>query len=211
MLTQVSCDGRLALVHNGIIENYQELKRELKKRHHFVSETDTEVLVHLIEDLYQGDLPSAVREALLRVRGTYGIAVISAKEPSRIIAARMGSPLILGVGSGENFIASDVSAFLGYTNQVVYLNDGEIVDMRREGFDLYDLSNRKVAHELSLVEWTQEESEKGGYVHFMLKEIMEQPEVIINSTRGRMRLEEGLVVLGGLKDVEDRLKKLIGL
>lgn len=204
-----SCDGNIALVHNGIIENYQEIKSDLaKKGHKFVSETDTEVLAHLIEELYTGDLLCAVNEALSIVRGTYGIAVISAQEPDRIIAARMGSPLILGVGNNENFVASDVSAFLGHTNQVVYLNDGEIVDVRKKEFTLYDLKNNKLACKIDKVEWTLEESEKGGFEHFMLKEIMEQPDVVRNSSRGRIILEEGNVMLGGLKTVEEKLKEI---
>ncbi len=120
----------------------------------------------------------------------------------------MGSPLILGVSDKGNFIASDVSAFLGYTNQVVYLNDGEVADVRKDGFELLDLHKNKLTSNIDEVEWSLEESKKGGYEHFMLKEIMEQPEVIINSTRGRINIEEGLVILGGLRDVSDRLKTI---
>jgi glucosamine--fructose-6-phosphate aminotransferase (isomerizing) len=204
-----SCDGKIALVHNGIIENYQEIKGELsKKGHKFVSDTDTEVLTHLIEDLYKGDLFKAVQEALKRVRGAYGIAVIAQDEPNHIVAARMGSPLILGVGEKENFVASDVSAFLGHTKQVVYLNDGEIVDVKKDSFELFDLDKNKLDKQISEVEWSLEESEKGGYEHFMLKEIMEQPEVIKNSTRGRIVLEDGDVMLGGLKAVEKELGEI---
>lgn len=202
----LSCDGKIALVHNGIIENYSEIKTKLtKKGHKFVSDTDTEVLTHLIEDLYKGDLLEAVRQALSLVRGAYGIAVISENEPNRVIAARMGSPLILGVGNGENFIASDVSAFLGHTNQVVYLNDGDLVDVKQNNFQLYDLGNNKKDIQVRSVDWSIEESEKGGYDHFMLKEIMEQPEVIRNTSRGRIIMSEGNVKLGGLRDVSDRL------
>lgn len=202
----LSCDGKIALVHNGIIENYGEIKEKLlKKGHKFVSDTDTEVLTHLIEDLYKGDLLESVRQALTLVRGAYGIAVISETEPDRIIAARMGSPLILGVGKDENFIASDVSAFLGHTNQVVYLNDGDLVDVKKNNFHLYDVSNNKKDAEISSVDWSLEESEKGGYDHFMLKEIMEQPDVIRSTSRGRIIMGEGNVRLGGLTDVIDRL------
>jgi len=204
-----SCDGKIALVHNGIIENYQELKRDLlSKGHKFVSETDTEVLTHLVEELYKGDLLCSVREALKRVTGAYGIAVICAEEPDRIIAARLGSPLILGVGDGENFVASDVAAILGHTKQVVYLNDGEIADVRMDHFEITNLENHKLPCTVSEVEWTLEESEKGGYDHYMLKEIMEQPEVIRNSMRGRINLAEGDVKLGGLEDVADRLRSI---
>lgn len=205
----VSCDGGIALVHNGIIENYTEIKKSLvKKGHKFVSDTDTEVLTHLIEDFYRGDLLCAVQEALSLIKGAYGIAVIAEKEPNRIIAARMGSPLILGVGDKENFVASDVSAFLGHTNQVVYLNDGEIVDVCSDGFELYDLTKSPKKCQVDQVEWDIEKSEKMGFDHFMLKEIMEQPEVIKNSTRGRIILDEGNVVLGGLRDVVDRLSEI---
>ncbi len=204
-----SQDKKIALVHNGIIENYQELKSELLAAgHKFLSQTDTEVLAHLIGEVYEGDLLGAVGKALKRVRGAYGIAVISQDEPDRIIAARMGSPLILGVGRGENFIASDVSAFLGHTKQVVYLNDGEIVDVRSDSFDIYNLDNQKLECDVCEVNWTLEESEKGGYEHFMLKEIMEQPEVIKNSILGRIILDEGDVKLGGLEEIKDRLSKV---
>lgn len=203
------CQKEIAIVHNGIIENYQEIKAELSRSgHHFSSETDTEVLAHLIEELYQGDLLEAVRKALAKVRGAYGIAAIHRNEPGRIIAARMGSPLILGVGKGENFVASDVSAFLGHTRKVVYLNDGEIVDLNGESYNILNLDNQKINGQVSEVEWSLEESEKGGWDHFMLKEIMEQAEVIRNSTRGRINLQEGNVILGGLQDVKDKLKNI---
>lgn len=205
----LSCDGKIALVHNGIIENYQELKADLiKKGHQFVSETDTEVLTHLVEELYCGDLLCAVQSALRKVTGTYGIAVIHASEPDRIIAARLGSPLVLGIGNGENFVASDVSAILGHTSQVVYLNDGEMADVKLDSFEVMDLDRKKLTCKVSEIEWTLEESEKGGYEHYMLKEIMEQPEVIRNSTRGRIVASVGDVKLGGLESVEDRLREI---
>ncbi len=205
----LSEDGKIALVHNGIIENYQEIKQQLlAEGHHFKSETDTEVLAHLIGKLYSGDLLEAVQAALLEVRGAYGIAVIHADEPERIVAARMGSPLIFGVGANEFFVASDASAFVGHTNKVIYLNDGEIVDINKDGYKLYDTEKNPIDGSLSEIEWTLEESERGGYDHFMLKEIMEQPEVIKNSTRGRILLEEGDVKLGGLEDVRERLRDI---
>lgn len=203
----LSCDKKIALVHNGIIENYQELKSDLQnKGHKFNSDTDTEVLTHLVEELYKGDILRAVRDALNKVTGTYGIAVVHAGEPDRIVAARQGSPLILGIGDGENFVASDVSAILGHTKQVVYLNDGEIADVHINTFEVMDLKNHKLACKVSEVEWTLEESEKGGFDHYMLKEILEQPNVIKNSMRGRIRLAEGDVRLGGLEEVQDRLR-----
>jgi glucosamine--fructose-6-phosphate aminotransferase (isomerizing) len=202
----LSNDKKIAIVHNGIIENYQEIKEKLLKNgHKFSSDTDTEVLGHLIGDFYKGDLLCAVREALSMVRGAYGIAVVSADEPGRIVAARFGSPLILGIGEGENFVASDVSAFLGHTKNVVYLNDGELVDLRENTYSIYDLNNNRLSCKVSKVEWSLEESEKGGYDHFMLKEIMEQPEVIKNSTRGRILFSEGDVRLGGLEQVSEKL------
>lgn len=205
----LSCDGKIALVHNGIIENYQEIKEKLKKKgHKFVSDTDTEVLTHLVEELYRGDLRCAVQEALKRVTGTYGIAVIHADEPDRIIAARLGSPLILGVGDGENFVASDVSAILGHTKNVVYLNDGEVADVHMDTFEVTNLNNSKISCQVSEVEWTLEESEKGGFDHYMLKEMMEQPNVIRNSIRGRIVPNEGDVRLGGLEEVQDRLREI---
>lgn len=204
----VSCDGRIAVVHNGIIENYEKLKsRLIKEGHKFVSETDTEVLAHLIERHYKKDLKCAVLEALSEVEGTYGIAVVSADEPGRILAARMGSPLVLGVGNKENFVASDVSAILGYTKQVVYLNDGEVADVMADSFNLTDIKNNKVECNISEIEWSLEESEKGGFDHFMLKEIMEQPDVIRNTTRGRL-LDSGDIKLGGLEEVEKRLQDI---
>jgi len=205
----LSCKKDIALVHNGIIENYQELKSELKKKGHvFLSDTDTEVLTHLIESYYEADLLVAVRCALKRIKGTYGIAVISSKEPERIIAARSGSPLILGVGDGENFVASDASAILGHTNQVVYLNDGEIADITIKSFEISDLDENKKECEISEVEWSLEESKKTGHETFMIKEILEQPEVIRNSTRGRIVIGDGDVKLGGLDSVADRLREV---
>lgn len=204
-----SCSGDIAVVHNGIIENYQTLRDDLKKKgHKFVSETDSEVLAHLIEDFYKKDLRDAVLKALKCVQGTYGIAVISSKNPTELIAARKGSPLVLGIGNNENFIASDVAAILGYTNQVVYLNDGEIARVTNHDFQITDMDNQKVKCAINKIEWTLEESQKGGHDHFMLKEILEQPKVVIDSTRGRLLREEGSVKLGGLEDVEEDLRKI---
>lgn len=205
----LSCKGDIAVVHNGIVENYQELKKELQnKGHKFVSETDSEVLAHLIEEYFKGDLKEAVLMSLQKVEGTYGIVVLSDKNNDELIVARKGSPLIIGVGNGENFIASDVSAILGYTSQVVYLNDGEVAVVKRDSFEISTLENEKIEREADKIEWTLEESEKGGHPHFMIKEIMEQPEVIRNSTRGRLIKEEGKVKLGGLEAVEERLKEI---
>ena len=159
----LSNDGKLALVHNGIIENYQEIKTALLAEGNiFHSDTDTEVLAHLIGKLYAGDLLEAVQQALKQVRGAYGIAVVHADEPNRLVAARMGSPLIFGVGHNEFFVASDVSAFLGHTNKVIYLNDGEVVDIHKNDYRIYDFDKNDVKSAINEVEWTLEESEKGG-------------------------------------------------
>jgi len=204
-----SCSGKIALVHNGIIENYQELKKDLsKKGHKFVSETDTEVLVHLVEEYYKGNLEEAVKTALSKVLGAYGICVISSDEPEKIVAARMGSPLIIGVGNNENFFASDVSAILGYTKQVIYLNDGEIVVATSEGISITRLNGDAVRAEIAEIEMTLEQSQKSGHPHYMLKEIMEQPQVVVDSTKGRLLTTDGNVRLGGLKEISDKLRDI---
>lgn len=204
----VNNDGTLFLIHNGIIENFQVIKKGLlKSGYKFNSETDSEVLVHLIDNfLKEGyDLTKSVQLALNEVEGTYGLAIVYSKEPDKIIAARKGSPLIIGIGENENFIASDVSAILAYTKQIIYLDDGEIGIVKRDSFmakNIHDLEIEKEVHEITM---TLDEIDKGGYPHFMLKEIMEQPETVRNSLRGRLREEEGIAVLGGLADVADKL------
>ncbi len=202
--------GDFALVHNGIIENYASIRERLKRKGYvFRSETDTEALVHLIDDVQKStELPleEAVRQALTQVVGTYGIAVISASDPDLLIAARNGSPLIMGVRDGEYFIASDAAALVEHTRQVVYLNDGEIVVLRRSGFFVRTIDNESLEKEISALEWDLEEIEKSGYEHFMLKEIMEQPESLENCMRGRIRVEENSIKLGGLIDVLDQLR-----
>lgn len=204
-----SRNSRFALVHNGIIENYGSLRERLSKVGHvFSSETDTEVLVHLIDEIQQGtDLPldEAVRQALTQVVGTYGIVVVSENEPDQLIAARKGSPLLLGIGEDEYFIASDASPLIEHTRQVVYLNDGEMVVVRRDGYEVRTIEGMPLHKEVYELEWSLEEIEKGGYEHFMLKEIMEQPEALTNCMRGRVRVDENLIRLGGLKEVMDQL------
>lgn len=198
------CKNKIFLVHNGIIENYKALKEVLIKNGHiFRSETDTEVLSHLIEENYKGNLLEAVEVALSYVRGTYGIAVISSYEKDKIIAARYGSPLIIGLSDGENIIASDSSAILRHTKQVVYLEEGEIVVVKRDGFT----SKKDVSFKdrITTLEWKIEDAEKGGFPHFMLKEINEQPKVIKDSIRGRLLEDEGVSKLGGLEDVKEGL------
>ncbi|HEY5564199.1 MAG TPA: glutamine--fructose-6-phosphate transaminase (isomerizing) [Rhodothermia bacterium] len=207
----ISSDGRFALVHNGIIENYASLRERLiKDGYTFRSQTDTEVLVHLIHDVAKRtglDLVESIRQALTQVIGTYGIAVVSADLPDTIIAARKGSPLILGVGEGEYFIASDAAALIEYTKQVVYLNDGEMVVIRRSGFEVTTIDNVRLNKEVHRLEWDLSLIEKGGYEHFMFKEIMEQPDAIRDCLRGRIRPEDATIKLGGLIDVMDRFKE----
>ena len=183
----LDCEGKIALIHNGIIENHMELRTQLLyDGHKFTSETDTEVLVHLIESNYEGDLERAVKDSLLQVQGSYSIAVLHKDEEDKIIAARNLSPLVVGVGSGENFIASDVAALLDYTNKVVFVMDNEVVKLGREGFEISTIQGEPVSREIESVNWSVEDAEKGGYEHFMLKEIFEQPIAIHNSLLGRI-------------------------
>jgi glutamine---fructose-6-phosphate transaminase (isomerizing) len=207
----VSTAGDFALVHNGIIENYGTLTQNLKRKgYKFKSQTDTEVLVHLIDDVRKSTglpLPEAVRQALTQVVGTYGIAVVTRDESDLLIAARKGSPLILGVGDGEYFLGSDAAPLIEHTRQVVYLNDGEIVTIHRDGFEVRTIDNEVLDKEVHELEWDLEQIEKGGYEHFMLKEIMEQPDALANAMRGRIRRDENCIKLGGLIDVMDQLKE----
>ncbi len=201
--------GKLALIHNGIIENYRVLKTFLENEGvTFDSETDTEVLAKLIGHFHQGDLADAVRKALREVRGTFGIAVLHADEPDRIVAARRGSPLIVGVGDGEYIIASDASAIIQHTPQVIYLSDNEVADISRKGFRTTTLDAAPVSKEVEEIEWTLEQLELGGHEHFMLKEIFEQPEALRTCMRGRIDLQDGRVILGGLSGVARELTRI---
>jgi glutamine---fructose-6-phosphate transaminase (isomerizing) len=203
------CKGDLWLVHNGIIENYIELKKHLEEKgHKFLSETDTEVISHLIEDFYEGDLEKAFQKTLKLLKGTYGIALMHADHPGKILAARKGSPLVIGLGEGETIIASDVSAIVRYTKQVIYLDDGEIASINGDGFKIFNFDYKEINKEVTEIEWDAEKIEKEGFPHFMLKEIFEQPETIINSTRGRLIASDGKVKLGGLEGVADRLREI---
>ena len=195
----VADGGRLALVHNGIIENYASLRAGLEKRGvKFLSQTDTEVLAHLIAVFDKGDYLAAVSEALKRVEGTYGIATISARHPGEMIVARKGSPLVIGVGDGEIVVASDVSAIVAYTRQVIYLQDGDVARVTPDGVDVHSLDNASVTREVQEVDWDIGAIEKGGYEHFMLKEIFEQPEALANTIRGRLDPAGGTAFLSGL-------------
>ena len=205
------CNGDIWLIHNGIIENYRELKVSLiEKGHTFASDSDTEVLAHLIEEHLKNekDFEQAVFATLNEVRGTYGLAIQYKKDPSKIIGARMGSPLALGVGDGEYFIASDASPILKHTKKIIFLEDGEVVVMTPGGHSIHKLDATKVERAHQEIDWNAEEAQKGGYEHFMLKEIMEGPEVVENTTRGRILIESGKVRLGGLESVAERLRQI---
>src|SRR5687768_3632640 len=198
------CNDRIAVVHNGIIENAGALRERLAERGHvFKSETDTEVIAHLIEEEYEGDLGDAVRAALRHVEGTYGLVVLSQDSPDEIVAARMGSPLLVGINDGELFVASDAAAIVGHTRRVIYLDDGEMVTLSRSGYLMRDLENTHVDKTIDEISWDLKEIEKGGYPHFMLKEIYEQPEAIRNAMRGRLQLSEGTAILGGLSHIDE--------
>jgi glucosamine--fructose-6-phosphate aminotransferase (isomerizing) len=210
--------GKIALVHNGVIENYQALKEQLNRDgdNDFHSQTDTEVLAHLIGSIYQqldgkdskARLVNAVRTALKQVIGTYGIAVVHADIPNFIIGARRGSPLVLGVGKDENFLASDVSAIVAYTRDAVYLNDFDVVAVERDKFEISSLAGETGDHQVSKVEFTAEDIKKGDYPHYMLKEIFEQPDSVRDAMRGRLSLEDCTAKLGGLNMTPEQLREV---
>ena len=185
------CTGRFYVAHNGIIENYLELKRMLaEKGHSFVSATDTEVLPHLIESYYQGDFEESVRSALQDIEGVYGIVAVCVMEPNKIVAARKGPPLVLGIGSGETFIASDVPALLPYTRDMVFLNDGEMAVIDNSGVTIKDFTGRLLCREPETISWSAEMAEKEGHPHFMLKEIYEQPRAVRATLCGRLGADD---------------------
>ncbi|MBP9728401.1 MAG: glutamine--fructose-6-phosphate transaminase (isomerizing) [Candidatus Moranbacteria bacterium] len=205
------CSGGLSLVHNGIIENYVELKERLVKQgHRFTSETDTEVVAHLIEEQLKksgANFEVAFAQTLKELRGTYGIAVVSVSEPEKLFVARMGSPLLIGVGRDEYFVASDVSAILAHTKKVVYLEDGERAVITRGGY-VVKAGSTVQKKAVSDIEWSEKEAKRGGYPHFMLKEIFDQPESFADALRGRLLPDEGTARLGGLREVEKRLESI---
>jgi len=195
----IDWSGKIAIAHNGIIENYNVLKEKLEKKGaKFRTETDSEVIAYLIADCYKGDLDKAFKEAVLLLKGTYGIVCIHSDHPGKIIGARNGSPLVLGIGQGEMFLASDVTAMMAYTKQVVYLEDGEIVFVDANGFVTQDLSDREIQKEVDHINWELQEIEKDGFSHFMEKEIFEQPDSIARALKGRIDLEHATGHLGGL-------------
>lgn len=201
------CDDSLMIVHNGIIENYREIKKELDG-HEIKSETDTEILAHLIEKNYEGDLKEAVVKSLLQVRGTYGIVAMHKNEPQKLVAARMGSPLVVGIGEGEYFLASDASPILPYTKQVVFLNDGEVAEITENSLQIYNLKDQKVEKKIEELTWNEEQAQKQGFPHFMLKEIFDQPTVFEDAIAGRIHFEEGTAVLGGLNMTPEQMKSI---
>ena len=211
--------GEVWVAHNGIIENFKELKRKLEaKGHTFTSESDTEVLAHLVEEHLsaQGgsasggkkDFEKAALAALNEVRGTYGVAIQYKGEPEKLIAGRMGSPIVLGIGKKEHFIASDPSPILKHTKKVLFLNDGEVAVLTPKSHTVYKLTRELVKRTPETLDWSAEEAQKGGYEHFMLKEIMEAPEVVENTLRGRLILAKGEAKLGGLESVAKELAKI---
>ena len=201
--------GKIAIVHNGIIENFRDLKEALIAQGlPFESDTDTEVLAKLIGSFYKGDLHKAVRQALQNVRGTYGLMVCSAADPDTIIAARMGSPVVIGLASDGNLVSSDPSALLAHTKDVVYLEDGDMAVVTKDSYTIHTIAGGKVDRTAEVIAWDAEAVQKQGYDHFMLKEIYEAAEVIKNTTRGRLIADKGLVKLGGLEVVLSQINEL---
>jgi glutamine---fructose-6-phosphate transaminase (isomerizing) len=198
------CTGEITVIHNGIIENFRDLRDQLEARgHHLTSETDTEAIAHLVEEAYQGDLADAVRHALRQLEGAYAIAVMHIGEGDRLIGARKDVPLVVGLGDGESFLASDVAAILAHTDQIVFLEDGDVADLRPWGVTITDVHGAERERTVSTIDWSPEAAEKGGYEHFMLKEIHEQPESLSQSIAGRVDRSDRIEVeeLAGMQDV----------
>ena len=201
---QVSCNKKIALVHNGIIENFKKLREDLEKEGcKFTSQTDTEVIVHLIDEEYEGSLEDAVFSALKKIQGSYAIVVVCEDEPGKIVGARKESPLVIGVGDNENFLASDIPALLKYTNRVTYLDDGELCVITKNSTKVFDENKKEVSKKEELIEWDFKEAEKSGFPHFMLKEIYDQPDAIHQTLRGRVSGIERSV------DFPDNVEKLL--
>jgi len=203
-----AADGKLILVHNGIIENYRELREKLGKNIKYESETDSEVLAHLIAKYYQGNLREAVEKALPKVRGTYGIAVMHADHPDIIVGARLGSPLVIGIAEDGHFLASDATPLVAYTKKVVYLDDGEIVEVSRTGFQVTNLKRRAVTKPVEEITWDETQAQKQGFEHFMLKEIFDQPTVLEDAIRGRFDAARGTAHLGGLDMSDEQIRNI---
>ena len=203
------CQSKIMVVHNGIIENYKQLKEELiKSGHSFKSETDSEVLPHLIEENYQGDFKQAVLAAFKLVKGTYGFVALHIDHPDQLICGRNGSPVVIGLGQKENYVASDVTAIVTHTKDVIYLNDGEFCEIGSDGYQIFSFSSEKIKPNVSAIDWDIKEAEKGGFEHFMLKEIFEEPEAVENAIRGRLVPDEGMAKLGGLNLSDDEIRNI---
>jgi glucosamine--fructose-6-phosphate aminotransferase (isomerizing) len=204
----IGCHDDLVICHNGIIENYRELKEKFLKGHNFKSQTDTEILAHLIEIFYEGDLLKAVQKALTEVRGTYGLVAMHAAEPNKIIAARLGSPLVVGVGEDEYYIASDTSPMLAHTKNVVFLDDGEVAEITANSLKIFNVEHKPIDKNVEKIEWNEAQAQKQGFDHFMLKEIFDQPTVFKDAIRGRYRLEDGTAHLGGLNMTDEQMHQV---
>jgi glucosamine--fructose-6-phosphate aminotransferase (isomerizing) len=207
-----SNNGKIAIIHNGIIENYAVIKKSLIERgHEFDSDTDTEVLAHLIEEIKTTEnlsLEEAVRRALNKCVGAYAIVVMDTDEPDKLVGAKLSSPLVIGIGDDEFFLASDASPIIKYTNRVIYLNDREIVTIKKnEGYNIINLENEEQKHEVSELDLKLDELEKGGYDHYMLKEIFQQPITVAESMKGRINADQGWAILGGMKPNIERIAK----
>lgn len=202
------CQDDLVICHNGIIENYRELKEKFLSGHTLKSQTDTEILAHLIEVFYEGDLLTAVQKALGEVRGTYGLVAMHAGEPNKIVAARLGSPLVVGVGDGEYYIASDTSPMLVHTKNVVFLDDGEVAEITLDSLKIFNVEHKKIDKHVEKIEWNEAQAQKQGFDHFMLKEIFDQPTVVKDAFRGRYSLEDGTAHLGGLNMTDEQMHQV---
>lgn len=203
------CSGKIAVVHNGIIENYRELKDYLiKKGHIFSSETDTEIIPHLIEDFLKAgkDFRDAFCDSISMIHGAYALAVLDGGNDRKIYATRIASPLVIGVGDGENFLASDPSALVGKTKEIIYLKDGEVAEITPSEINITNLNNHIVPNEIVELEWTLEQAQKGDFPYFMVKEIFEEPETVLSAMRGRIDKKNGTIRLGGLENVKERLQ-----
>ncbi len=200
------CSGKIVVVHNGIIENYVSLKKQLQKeKHKFASETDTEVVAHLIEKYYKGDLLAAVKSALKNIEGAYALCAISCEDSSRVVVARKDAPLVIGLGKEENFIASDVSALLQYTKDVIFLENGDVAEIKENSIKIFDSKNKKVTRAQQKILWNAIQAEKCGYKHFMLKEINEQTQTTQDTFRGRISDEENKIILQSVKLTKEEI------
>lgn len=203
------CKKQFWVAHNGIIENYQALKKWLETRGHiFQSETDTEIIPHLLEELHEGNINMTIQKAVKMLKGAFGLVVLHKDYPDKLIVARLGSPLVIGLGEDETIVASDVSAIIRYTKQVIFLNDGEIAVVNHTGLKILDFDLNELSRDAQKIEWDISQAEKNGFPHFMLKEIFEQPDTIENSVRGRLVAKDGKVKLGGLESVKEKLHNI---